>query len=528
MTPPGRANDMAGMDSLDPADWSDLRALGHRMIDDMFDHMQTLRDRPVWQPMPDPLRQAFRRPLPRHAQSPEAVYQSFQHLIQPYATGNPHPRFMGWVHGGGNPIGMLAELLAAGLNANLGGRDHAPIEVERQVIAWSAEMLGFPASASGVLVTGTSIANLIGVLVARSASLGPSVRAAGIGAARLVAYTSAAAHGCLPRAMEMAGLGRDALRMIPCDSRGRIRLDLLVRRLEQDRTDGNRPFLIAGTAGTVDIGAVDDLAALADLAAAQGIWFHVDGAFGAVAALSPKLRPLLAGIERADSVAFDFHKWAQVPYDAGCIIVRDQARQLATFSAQAAYLVREERGLAAGDVWPCDLGPDLSRGFRALKVWMTLSVYGADRIGAVAEQTCALATALAEMVDQDPRLERLAPVALNIVCFRYIAADGDLDRLNADIVADLQEAGVAAPSTTTVGGVLAIRAAIVNHRTNHADIAILARAVVEAGNRRVTGKEKPPVIHRGQVYREASRLGDAGARGPLPATCAGTLTAVPP
>jgi glutamate/tyrosine decarboxylase-like PLP-dependent enzyme len=270
--------------------------------------------------------------------------------------------------------------------------------------------------------------------------------------------------------MEMAGLGRDALRMIPSDADGRMRLDLLARHLEADRSAGAQPFLLIGTAGTVDIGAIDDLAAIADIAAREGLWFHVDGAFGAVAALSPKLRPKLAGIELADSVAFDFHKWAQVPYDAGCIVVRDPARQLETFGAEAAYLKRESRGLAAGGVWPCDLGPDLSRGFRALKVWMTLSVYGSDRIGAIAEQTCTLAAMLAAKVDREPALQRLAPVALNIVCFRYTAAAGDLDRLNADIVADLHESGIAAPSTTMVGGVLAIRAAIVNHRTNETDI----------------------------------------------------------
>ena len=291
---------------------------------------------------------------------------------------------------------------------------------------------------------------------------------------------------------------------------------------------GLRPFLLVGTAGTVDIGAIDDLTALADFAAHQDLWFHVDGAFGAIAALAPKLRPLLAGIERADSVAFDFHKWAHVPYDAGCIMVRDASRQLDTFAAEAAYLRREERGLAGGGIWPCDLGPDLSRGFRALKVWMTLSVYGADRIGAVAQQTCDLAAILAARIDREPALQRLAPVALNIVCFRYIDADGDLDRLNADIVADLQEAGIAAPSTTIINGKLAIRAAIVNHRTNPADISILVDAVLEAGRARTAEKEVPPVIHRGQVYREASRLGDAGTSGPLPATGAGTLAAVLP
>src|SRR6201994_784796 len=182
-----RSDDPPAGTTLDPDDWTDLRTLGHRMVDDMFDHLATLRDRPVWQPMPEPLRQELRQPLPRGPSPAQEVYDNFRRLVQPYATGNLHPRFMGWVHGGGNAVGMLAELLAGGLNANLGGRDHAPIEVERQVIAWAAEMLGFPADASGVLVTGTSIANLIGVLVARSATLGPSVREDGIGDTRLVA-----------------------------------------------------------------------------------------------------------------------------------------------------------------------------------------------------------------------------------------------------------------------------------------------------------------------------------------------------
>ena len=522
---------MRDMESLDPADWTDLRALGHRMVDDMIDHLASLRDGPVWRPMPQAARQEIRVGLPHGPKPAEQVYEDFQNLVQPFATGNLHPRFMGWVHGGGNPIGMLAELLAAGLNANLGGRDHAPIEIERQVIAWAAEMLGFPETASGVLVTGTSIANLIGVLIARSAQGGPAVRSKGVGECGMVAYTSAAAHGCLPRAMEMAGLGHNALRMIPCDSDGRMRVDLLAERVVLDRSMGLRPFLLVGTAGTVDIGAVDDLCALADFAHQGSLWFHVDGAFGAIAMLAPRLRPLLAGIERADSVAFDFHKWAQVPYDAGCIVVRDGARQLETFGADAAYLRREQRGLAGGGVWPCDLGPEsvarLPRieglddllGVRRGPDWRDCS---ADlRSG---RQSCRLR-------GPRPELQRVAPVALNIVCFRYVAADGDLDRLNADIVADLQEDGIAAPSTTIVGGVLAIRAAIVNHRTLHADIAVLVDAVLEAGRRRsemAPKKKKPPVIHRGQVYREASRLGDAGTKGPFPATGAGTLTAVPP
>lgn len=470
--------------SLDPADWSELRALGHRMLDDMFDYLERSRERPVWQKQPDTKRAALRQPLPRASQEAAAVYEEFRNLVLPYATGNVHPRFMGWVHGGGNAVGMLSELLAGGLNANLGGRDHAPIVVERQVIRWAAEMLGLPAETSGLLVTGTSIANMIAVLAARVATLGDSVRHSGLKEARLVAYTSTGAHGCIPRAMDMTGLGTDALRAVPCDADHRMNLAALAQAVENDRGAGAQPFLVVATAGSVDTGAIDDLAGIARLCREFGLWFHVDGAFGALAALSPSLRPLLQGIEHADSVAFDFHKWAQVPYDAGCILVRDPARHMAAFSQQSAYLRHEDRGLAAGHPWPCDLGPDLSRGFRALKVWMTLRTYGADRLGEVIEHCCAVARALAARVDREPALERLAPVALNIVCFRFRAARGDLDLLNAEIVADLQEAGIAAPSTTLIAGTLAIRAAIVNHRTRIADAEALVNAILQIGKTR--------------------------------------------
>ncbi len=469
---------------LDPEDWTALRRLGHRMVDDMVDFLAGIGSRPVWQQMPDALRAELTEALPRDPADPDVVYADFRRLVAPYATGNLHPRFMGWVHGGGNPMGMLADLLAAGLNANLGGRDHAPIEIERQVIRWSAAMLGLPERTSGLLVTGTSIANLIAVLVARTAALGADVRHVGLQRAPLVAYASAAAHGCVPRAMDMAGLGTDALRLIECDGNGRVRLPALADAVARDIESGLRPFLLVGTAGSVNIGAIDDLAALAAFAREHALWLHVDAAFGALAALSPRLQPRLAGIEQADSVAFDFHKWAQVPYDAGCVLVRDPAAHLAAFAAPADYLRRERRGLAGGHPWPCDLGPDLSRGFRALKVWMTLRVYGADRLGRVVEQCCDLAQALAARVDAEPQLERLAPVALNIVCFRFIGADGDLDRLNAEIVADLQEAGIAAPSTTILGGRLAIRAAIVNHRTREEDVEALVDGVLQAGARR--------------------------------------------
>ena len=311
------------------------------------------------------------------------VYREFTDFIVPYATGNVHPGFMGWVHGGGTAVGMLAEMLAAGLNANLGGRDHMPIEVERQIVEWTRRMFGFPEGASGIFVTGTSMANLMAVLVARTTALGRSVRQHGLGddGALLTAYTSKAAHGCITKAMDISGFGSDALRCIDVDRSHRIDVEALRAQIALDRGAGLKPFLVVGSAGTVDIGAIDDLAALSALCREEGLWFHVDGAFGALGILSPELAPRLAGIENADSIALDFHKWGQVPYDAGFLMVRDGDRHRDTFAAPAAYLRRETRGLAANSPWPCDLGPDLSRGFRALKTWFTLKTYGTEKLG---------------------------------------------------------------------------------------------------------------------------------------------------
>jgi aromatic-L-amino-acid/L-tryptophan decarboxylase len=471
-------------ETLDPQDWDELRAQGHRMLDDMIDYVARIRERPVWRPIPDEVRARFRAELPRKASDLGEIYQEFSEFVAPYATGNVHPGFMGWVHGGGTAVGMLAEMLAAGLNANLGGRDHIPIEVERQIVEWTRTMFGFPPEASGIFVTGTSIANLMAVLVARTVVVGPIVRQHGVGGegALLTAYTSTAAHGCISKAMDLAGFGSDALRSMPVDRSHRVDVAAVRAQIARDREIGLTPFLVVGSAGTVDIGAIDDLEALSALCREEKLWLHVDGAYGALGVLSPAIAPRLAGLERADSIALDFHKWAQVPYDAGFLIVRDGERHREAFSAPAAYLRRETRGLAAGSPWPCDLGPDLSRGFRALKTWFTLKAYGTERLGAMIERTCALARYMEARIAEEPRLELLAPVQLNIVCFRYRAADAN--EVNGEIVIDVQESGVAAPSTTMLDGQLAIRAAIVNHRTDVCDVDALISAVLEFGARR--------------------------------------------
>jgi aromatic-L-amino-acid decarboxylase len=463
------------MPTLDPTDWSDLRALGHQMMDDMIDHLAGLRDIPVWQKMPDEIRDSFKKPLPVTATDPTALYHTFTETIQPYVTGNTHPRFMGWVHGGGNPVSMLAEFLAGAMNANCGGRDHAGIAVERQVIAWAAEMMGMPPATGGVLLTGSSMANFVALLCARQHALGPQVRQHGLGDARLTAYAAAGAHRCIPGAMDMAGIGTAALRLIPTDADHRMDIAKLQAAINEDVAAGKRPFLIIGTAGSVDVGAIDDLTAIADIAAGAKTWFHVDGAFGALANLSPTLKPRLAGIERADSIAFDFHKWVQVTYDAGCVLIRDPNIALATFAQKTSYLAGAKRGLAGGEPWPCDLGPDLSRGFRALKIWMTLSAYGTDAFGAIVDATCGLAKHLEKRINASNSLELAAPVALNIVCFWL---QNFSDAQTESLVADLQESGSFAPSTTLIDGRLAIRAAIVNHRTTLADIDAFADALI--------------------------------------------------
>jgi glutamate/tyrosine decarboxylase-like PLP-dependent enzyme len=468
--------------TLDPDDWTDIRALGHRMLDDMFDYLEGIRERPVWQQMPVEAKESLRAPLPRGPGSLADAYRTLQDNVIPYTVGNPHPGFMGWVHGAGTPVGMLAEMIAGGLNANVGGRNQAPVEVERQVSTWMASLFGFPESARGVFVTGTSIANFMGVVVARTSALGRDVRAQGLAAhADLRAYASVEAHGCIAKAMDMAGFGTDALRTVRIDAEGRMDLTDLAAQVDADRANGLRPFLVVASAGTVNTGAIDPLAALADFAHERGMWLHVDGAYAALGMLAPDVAPLLAGIERADSIAFDFHKWGQVPYDAGYFMARDGDRMLDAFAAPAAYLQRAGRGLAAGTAWPCDVGPDLSRGFRALKTWLTFQVYGGDAIGRAISATCAVARHLAQRVAAEPELELVAPVTLNIVCFRYVCADAE--RVNREIVLALYDEGRVAPSATTLDGRYAVRAAIVNHRTGPADVDALVDAVLRAGRR---------------------------------------------
>ena len=480
--------------SLDPADWGAFRRVLHDAVDGIVDDLAGLRDEPAWRAVPDSVKRSLREPLPRAGEPIESTLSTFDELVRPYSTGNRHPRFFGWVHGAGTAAGVLAEMLAAGMNANVGGREHAAVYVERQVIAWFAELFGFPPDASGILTSGTSMGNLLAITAARDAALGPAAREHGLAGARLTAYAAHGVHDCVAKALRIAGIGTAALRLIDVDERLAMDLAALRERIAADRAAGEQPFLVVGTAGSVDTGAFDRLDALADLCAHEGLWLHVDGAFGGLAAASPAHAHLVRGIERADSLAFDAHKWLHAPYGVGCVLFRDEDTHRNAFTSNPAYLARSSRGTAAGAPWFADYGLELSREFRALKVWFTLRHYGVERLGSSIARSCELATALGERVAADADFELLAPVTLNVVCFRYRVPgldEAELDRLNAEIAIDVQESGAAVLSTTRIGGRTALRACIINHRTREEDLTIVLAAVRTAGVRRAGAVPTP-------------------------------------
>jgi glutamate/tyrosine decarboxylase-like PLP-dependent enzyme len=499
-------SDFATFDPTTPEAWAALRALGHRMLDDLLDAQAGLRDQPVWQPVPPDRRAVFDSVGPVEGEGAAAAYDRFRDHVLPYGLGNWHPRFFGWVQGNGTPLAMLADMVASGMNPHLGGFNQAPAMIERQVIRWFADWFGLP-EASGLFVTGGSMANVHALACARitmARRLGRDARRDGVQAwpgeappFPLVFYGSAETHGWVHKAAEWLGLGSRAFRALPVDAEYRVRLDALRDMLATDRAAGFTPFCVIGTAGTVNTGATDDLNALADLCAAEGLWFHVDGAFGALAALAPSLRERVRGMERADSLAFDLHKWGSMPFECACVLVRDAAAHHAAFRHSASYLAPSERGPTAGGMYFNERGLDLTRDFKALKVWMQLHADGVSHFGRVIEQNVRQVQRLAALIDAHPELERLAPVPLNIVCFRYrppgpaatpqVAAVGGSDDemrwdgLNRELVARIQERGLAMPSSTVLQGRFAIRVAHVNHRTRDEDVVALVEAIVQLG-----------------------------------------------
>jgi glutamate/tyrosine decarboxylase-like PLP-dependent enzyme len=465
---------------LDP---DEFRRLGHETVDAIADFLRTLPERPVTTTeTPMEIRRALGGGgLPQHGLPPDELLAEAAALLFEHSALNGHPRFFAYITSSAAPIGALGDLLAAAVNPNVGGFPLAPLatELEAQTVRWIAELLGYPADCGGLLVSGGNMANFVGLLAARAAKAPWAVRTEGLaadGATPLRVYVSAETHTWVQKAADLFGLGTDALRWIETDDGQRMLLPALRERIAADRAEGDLPLLVVGTAGTVGTGAIDRLDELADLCRDEGIWFHVDGAYGAPAAVLPDAPADLAALARADSIAVDPHKWLYAPLEAGCVLVRDREALRRAFSYRPPYY-RFEQGENA-PIQYVDLGPQNSRGFRALKVWLALRQAGREGYARSIAEDIELAQELHRLADADAELEAWT-TSLSITTFRYVPPGVEagtphgeelLNRVNEELLGRLESGGEVFLSNAVVRGTYLLRACIVNFRTSLADI----------------------------------------------------------
>ncbi len=419
------------------------------------------------------------QPLDNLINDLRAVFEHSRH--------NGHPRFFGYVASPANPAGAFADLVASALNVNVTSWRSGPAatEIEHAVVRWLGSLVGFSSNASGLLTSGGSMANLIALFVAHRAKAAPEVARRGLWNAEgpMTIYASEQIHLSIPKGADLLGLGRDQVRLVACDDRLRIDISKLRECIETDLRNGKKPFCIVASAGTVNTGAIDPLKEVAEVAKEFGLWFHVDGAYGVPGALDESKRALFTGIELADSLSLDPHKWLYVPLDSGCILFRNEGQHRAAFSGEEAdYIKVHENAAESFAFW--DYGPELSRRFRALKIWFTLRYYGVNRIAAAISEDNALAAYLAQLIEASDDFELLAPVELSICCFRYLPLalrsgelpqadeerETELNELNARIMHAVQRGGDAYISNATIGSKFALRACVTNFRTTRADI----------------------------------------------------------
>jgi glutamate/tyrosine decarboxylase-like PLP-dependent enzyme len=458
----------------------EVRRLGYAAADAVAESREKLVQRPVFGKIGADAA-LFDEPVPEEGQPIEKTLAFVRDHVLPFPMGNSHPRFYGFINATADPVGIAADYMAASMNPNCWGGDHAAIHVENRVMKWIAELLGYPADAEGILVSGGSMANFTALAAARRAMVPGNVREDGLsgeGRPRLVVYASDQVHHCVDKAVDLLGIGTKNLRKIATDETFRMRTDLLAEAVAKDLREGLTPAIVVGTAGTVNTGAIDPLDELADFCRREALWFHVDGAYGAMARLSSKLAPLFSGMERADSIAADPHKWLYVPYEAGATLVRRPGRLAAAFRKFPEYLATDPDSPFPGPAWFAERGVELSRSFKALKVWMGMKTHGRAGYARAIENDVALAHFLAREVDRRPDFERLAPTVLSITNFRYRpkdskASDEELDRINRSIVNRLVGDGSFFLAPTILKGRTALRICIVNFRTRQEDLIAL-------------------------------------------------------
>ena len=464
----------------------EFRRLGYRAVDMLADYFASLPQQPCRSPVPDEVRhELMRQPLPQAPSDPDALLDYVGSTILRFPMGNGSPRFFGWVNSPPAPIGVIAELLAAGLNPSVAGGDHAATYVEHAVLSWIREIVGFPATSGGILTSGGSVANLIGLAVMRDVKTSGEVRARGLNSigSTLVVYTSTEGHSCIQKDIELLGIGHANLRRVPVTSDWGMDVRALRQQIADDRAGGLMPACVAATAGTVNTGAIDPLGDIADLCESENIWYHVDAAYGGPAALLPQLAPLYRGIERADSLAVDPHKWMYVPIECGCALVRDARAMRDAFSLVPPYL-RDEAALP----WFSEFGIQQSRGFRALKLWFALKQIGLDGYRQAIARDIRLAQTLQERLRCSSDFELVAAGPLSITCFRYRHGPpsndhAESDSLNRRLLELVQRDGAVFLTGTELAGRFVLRACIVNFRTTEQDVEALIEAVRTAGER---------------------------------------------
>jgi glutamate/tyrosine decarboxylase-like PLP-dependent enzyme len=482
-----------------------FRRLGHDLVDQVAEFLGGLRDRPLTTgETPAEIRRLLgRSPMPANGADPAALVVGAARLLFEHSLFNGHPRFMGYITSSAAPVGALAELLAASVNPNVGGWELSPVasEIEAQTVRWVAELVGYPAGAGGLLVSGGNMANFVCFLTGRRAMLGEAARAEGIGRAgrALRVYTSAGTHTWIQKACDLFGLGTDAIRWIPTDAGQRMRTDLLRERIRADLSAGDRPIMVIGAAGTVGTGAVDPIRELAAISRAHRLWFHVDGAYGAPAAVLPEAPDDLHALALADSLAVDPHKWLYAPIEAGCSLVREPQRLAEAFGYTPSYYRFDTEG-EEPPINYYELGPQNTRGFRALKIWLALQQAGREGYVRMIGDDCRLAEVLHGHAAAHPELEA-ATLGLSIATFRYVprdlrgaaAADPYLNTLNEALLARLKTGGQVFVTNAVLDGRFLLRACIVNFRTTEADVAAIPELVAALG--RVVDAELRPGRH---------------------------------
>lgn len=470
---------------LDPENWEEMKKLGYEMVDDMISFLQNIPTQPSWKEIPEEVKQHFEQDIPTEPQAAKEVYEEFKQYILPFPKGNIHPRFWAWVQGTGTVMGAFSEMLAAAMNPNVTIGEHVAMYVDQQIVKWCKQMLHYPLAASGILLSGGSMANITGLTVARNHHI-KAVRSQGLQnrGAQFIVYCSEETHSCIIKAAEIIGLGNDAVRQIKTNEGYQMDVICLEEQIKADIARGLQPFCVVATTGTVNTGAIDPLEAIHSICQTYNLWLHIDGAYGALAKLDPTLAQELKYIEQADSVAFDLHKWLHVPYELGCLLVKNAQAHRDTFAITPNYLLQTERGLAGGLDSINNYGFELSRSFKALKVWMSLKEFGVDKYASLIAKNNEQARYLGHQVSKHAQLRLLTPVTMSIVCFQFVAPALDtetINQLNQEIIVQLQEQGIASPSSTILKGNYCIRVCIVNHKTKKNDLDVLVDSVVKIG-----------------------------------------------